>query len=196
MKKVTICFFPDMREILVNLKIETSLEECFTQIKKFCEHSKDTLRRAEVLVYDENNKLMFEFRGTTESYRLEDKYKYLEPMVLDIYEEYFQNAKKINVKSITVEELKNKDVIIRGYAIPQDYDYGPDCSKRCKLGEALEILKEYVRDFPDMFYNLQFHVWTREEEYLFCIRRDLETIYLGDEFNLTKEMIREALGME
>lgn len=196
MKKVTVHFFPDMREILINLKMEMSLDECFDKIRIFCEKYKDTLRRAEVLVYDEDNKLMFMLRGATESYRLEDKYKELEPMLLEIYEEYFQNAVKSSMKSISVEELKNTEVVIRGYAIPQDIDYAPDYFKRCKLGEAYEILKEYVTDFPEEFYNLQFHVWTKEEVYLFTIRRDLETIYLGNEYSLTKDMVREAMGME
>jgi len=196
MKPITIHFFPDMREMLINLKVETFLDECFDKIRVFCEHYKDSLRRAEVLVYDEDNKWMFMLLGTTESYALEERYKDLEPLVLEIYEEYFKDAHKVGVKSITVEELRNTEIKIRGYTIPQDIDYAPDFYKRCKFSEALEILKDAVETCPEMFYNLQFDISTADGDHLFWIRRDLETMYLTDEYNLTEDMVREALGIK
>lgn len=95
---------------------------------------------------------------------------------------------------MTVKELRSMKVKIRGYGMPDDN--APDFYTRCELSEALEIMKNVEKDYPKMFSKLTFEINTEEEESLFAIHRDFENIYLGDNnFHLTKEMIREALGM-
>lgn len=93
-----------------------------------------------------------------------------------------------------VKELRDMKVKIRGYAMPDDN--APDFYTRCKLSEALEIMKNVVRDFPKEFYNLTFTITNEEDDFLFKLRRELDTVYLGDNrFHLTKEMAMEALGI-
>ena len=132
------------------------------------------------------------------NYSIKEGYEEYEHIIKEICKEYFDDARERNKVIInSVEDLKNVDIEIRGYAIPQDYDYGPIYGKKCKMGEVGETLKFVVSTWPKEDSNLQFEIWTREEEYLFCIRRDLETIHLNKKniFNLTKEMIKEALGI-
>ena len=95
---------------------------------------------------------------------------------------------------MTVDELKDMSVKIRGYVMPDDN--APAFYERCYLGEALEIMKSIVKDVPEEFYNLTFDVHTEEDEHLFTIQRDLEDIYFGrvNKFNLTRDIVREALG--
>ncbi len=199
MIEIVAYFYPDTVEPSVFITSVTTLEEYFTELRELCELHKSTLQRTRVLIFHKG-KVIIRFNGALRTkYAIEDDYKEFEPIVLDIYHKYFKDAKEKNkIKITTVEELRNADVIINGYTMPQDYDYGPEYSTKCKVCEAFEILKEVVSTCPEMFYNLQFHVWTRDEEYLFCIRRDLETIHLGshNEFNLTKDMVREALGIK
>ena len=97
---------------------------------------------------------------------------------------------------MTIEELKNMDVKVRGYAMPDDN--APDFYKRCKVSEALDIMKEVTSTFPKEFYNLTFIITKAEnDDFLFKVRRELDNVYLGDNnFNLTKELVKEALGME
>ncbi len=97
---------------------------------------------------------------------------------------------------MTVDELRNMKVKIRGYTMPDDN--APGFYKRCVLSEALDIMKDYVRDFPEEFYNLAFTITDEDDEFLFKICRELNKVYLGhvNKFDLTKEMIKEALGME
>lgn len=97
---------------------------------------------------------------------------------------------------MTVKELREMNLLIRGYAMPDDN--APCFYKRCKLSEALEILTEYVTDFPEDFYNLCFDVFTEDDECLFSIRRDLKTVYTTrtNQFNLNKKLIRKALGIK
>ena len=94
---------------------------------------------------------------------------------------------------MTVNELREMNVKIRGYTMPDDN--APDFYKRCKVGEAFEIMSDYLVDFPEEFYNLIFTVTDENDDCLFEIRRDLKTIYLG-EFDLTEDVVREALGIE
>ena len=97
---------------------------------------------------------------------------------------------------MTVQELRETNLLIRGYAMPDDN--APCFYKRCKFTEALEILTDYVTDFPEDFYNLCFDVSIEEDECLFSIRRDLKTVYTTrtNKFNLTKKIIRKALGIK
>lgn len=95
---------------------------------------------------------------------------------------------------MTAKELRSMKVKIRGYGMPDDN--APDFYTRCVMIDALEIIKNVVKDYPKKFSNLTFEIYTEDEEGLFAIHRDLEEIYLGDNiFNLTKDMIREALGI-
>ena len=96
---------------------------------------------------------------------------------------------------MAVDELKNMSVKIRCYVMPDDN--APAFYERCYLGEALEVMKSIIKDVPKEFYNLTFYVYSEEEEYLFAIQRDLEDIYFGrvNKFNLTRAMVREALGI-
>ena len=97
---------------------------------------------------------------------------------------------------MTVDELRNMKVKIRGYTMPDDN--APDFYKRCVLSEALEIMKDYVRDFPEEFYNLAFTITDEEDEFLFMVRRELDKVYLGrvNIYDLTQDMAKEALGIE
>jgi len=98
---------------------------------------------------------------------------------------------------MTVNELRELNVLIRGYAMPDDN--APCFYKRCKLSDALEILTDYVTDFPEEFYNLTFNVSTEDDMVcLFAIRRDLKTVYTArdNKLNLNKKLIRKALGIK
>lgn len=93
-----------------------------------------------------------------------------------------------------VSEFKNMNVKIRGYAMPDDN--APDFYTRCKLSEALEIMKKVASDFPKEFSKLTFEIYTEDETGIFAIHRDFKEIYLGDNyFELTKDMVKEVLGM-
>ena len=96
---------------------------------------------------------------------------------------------------MTVDELKDMSVKIRGYVMPDDN--APAFYERCHLGKALEVMKSIVKDVPEEFYNLTFDVFTEEDEHLFTIQRDLEDIYFGrvNKFKLTRDMVRDALGV-
>ncbi len=95
---------------------------------------------------------------------------------------------------MTVDELKNMSVQIGGYVMLDDD--APAFYTRCYIGEALEVMKSFVKDVPEEFYDFTFYVYTKEEEYLFAIQRDLD-IYFDREnkFNLTRDIVREALGI-
>ena len=103
---------------------------------------------------------------------------------------------------MTVNELRNMDVKIRGYGMPDDNV--PDFYTRCKLSEALEIMENVERDFPKELYNLCFTVTDEDDDSLFVLHRaffdekDRECVYMGrdNKYNLTKELARKALGME
>ena len=96
---------------------------------------------------------------------------------------------------MTIEEFRNMDVKIRGYTMPDDN--APDFYKRCKVSEALDIMKDFLVDFPKQFSKLTFEFNTIEEESIFSINRDLENVFLGDNnFDLTKEFIKKGLGIE
>ena len=201
MIKVVAYFYPDMNDASGLITSETTLEEYFEELRNLCEQYEKKLHRSHVLVYaKEGGKLIFSITGATNKlYSLAEEYKEYDSMVWNICKKYFRDAKEKNKIRITsAEDLRNIDVIIKGYTIPQDYDYGPDYYTRCKMTEAFEKISEIVDTCPDMFYNLQFDLWTWDEEYLFCIRRDLYTIHLGrhNKFDLTKGMIREAVGIK
>ena len=95
---------------------------------------------------------------------------------------------------MTVDELRKMNIKIRGYAMPDDN--APCYYTRCKLSEAMEIMNDYIKDFPEEFYNFAFNITNEDDDFLFTLRRDLETMYLGCEnkFDLTKEIVMEALG--
>lgn len=96
---------------------------------------------------------------------------------------------------MTVKELKNMSVKIRGYVMLEDN--APFFLKRCMLSEAYEIMKDVVRDIPKEFCDVTFYLYTEDEEHLFTIQRDLEDIYFGREnkFKLTRDIVREAMGI-
>lgn len=96
---------------------------------------------------------------------------------------------------MTIDELKNLRVEIRCY-VTCDNDE-PELCTSCQLSEALERMKIIVEDSPEEFYDLAFKIYTEDGTYLFAIRRALEDVYLGFEnkYNLTTDMIRDALGM-
>lgn len=95
---------------------------------------------------------------------------------------------------MTVNELKNMNVKIRGYAMPDDN--APDFYTGCKVSEALEIMKEHMDGMPEEFYNYKFHVSTEDERFLFKVPREFHKVYLGENrFDLTKEMVMESLGI-
>jgi len=199
--EIVAYFYPDMLEEEVYVKSGISLEEYFDELRELCERHLSTLQRAHVLICAEKggNQILSITGSTKKLYALKEAYKEYDSVVWDICNKYFKDAKERNkVKIRTVEEFRNTDVILKGYTIPQDYDYGPEYYVKCKMSEALEKIKEIVNVCPEEFYNLQFHVWTRDNDYLFCIRRDLETIHLGDKnvFGLTKPMVKEALGIK
>ncbi|MBR6641544.1 MAG: hypothetical protein IKL08_05080 [Clostridia bacterium] len=197
MSKVIVYFVPDVQEIFVRLICEYTLEECFEKISIFCEKYKDSLYKSKISVYSENKKLMFSFQGTTPEYNIEDSYKELESNILEIYNKYYLNCHSVK-KTISVDELKNMNVRIRGYAMPDDN--APDFYEKCKVSEVLVKLRESIRDFPEISRTHCFYVSSEDGVDLFSIDRELdfETICLAriNEFNLTKEMVKEALGVE
>ena len=200
MIEIVAYFYPE-HDVPSNVIVSTTtLEEYFDEIRELCELHSNVLQRTYVQIFlKKGGKLIISLNGFLKKhYSVEEEYKEYEPIIKEICKEYFDDAKERNKVIInTVEDLRNVDVEIRGYAIPQDYDYGPIYGKKCKLSEVSEILMYVVSTWPEEDYNLQFEVWTRDGEYLFCIRRDLETIHLGgNKFNLTKEMIRAALGIQ
>lgn len=96
---------------------------------------------------------------------------------------------------MTVDEFRSTTVKIRGYVMLEDH--APFFQKRCMLGEAYEIMKDVVGDIPEEFCDVTFYLYTEEDEHLFTIQRDLEDIYFDREnkFELTRDIIREALGI-
>ena len=101
---------------------------------------------------------------------------------------------------MTVEELKNMNVEVKGYGYLEDYYYGPDAlNVKCKMSEALNIMKECVESLPmEIFYRVNFLINEVDGEHLFSLGRELDDICIGRDniYGLTKGMIREALGME
>jgi len=97
---------------------------------------------------------------------------------------------------MTVDELRSMNVKIRGYAMPDDN--APDFYVGCKLSKALDIMKAHMDGMPEEFYNYKFHVSTEDARFLFKVPREFDKVYLGcvNEFNLTKELVKEALGMD
>ena len=201
MTEIVAYFYPE-HDIPSNVIVsQTTLEEYFNEIRELCERHSKVLQRTYVQIFaKKGGKLIISFNGFLKNhYSVNEEYIEYESIIKEICKEYFDDAKERNKIIInSVEDFKNVDIEIRGYAIPQDYDYGPIYGKKCKMVEVSEVLKYVVSTWPEEDHNLQFEIWTREEEYLFCIRRDLETIHLKKEnkFNLTKEMIREALGIK
>jgi len=199
--EIVAYFYPDMLEKDVDVQSGISIEEYFDQLRVLCERHQNTLHRAHVLIYaKESGEQILSITGSTKKmYALKEKYKEYDSAVWEICKKYFKDAKERNqIKIRNAEELRNTDVLVKGYTIPQDYDYGPDYYVKCNMSEALEKMKEIINSCPEEFSNLQFHVWTRDEDYLFCIRRDLDTIHLGSNnfFDLTKDMVKEALGLK
>ncbi len=200
MNKVILYFFPDVREIIINLKIEIPFEECFSKIERCCEHYKGKLKTAEFLVYDaESMKLMFRIFGVEPSYKMEDDYKDLEPEVLDIFNQCILNDPSIkDAKPPALDELKNLDVVVEGYTQPSEFYYGPDFKKKCKFGEAMGVMKEMIANYAEEFPKLALHVDTIDGTHLFSTYHELDRIYLGrlNMLNLTEELIKEAIGWE
>lgn len=201
MTEIVAYFYPEHDEPNNSIVSETTLEEYFDEIRKLCELHSKTLHRTYIQIFlKKGGKLIISIGGFLKKmYHIEEYYKEYEPIIKDICDTYFKDAKEKNKIIInTVDDLRNIDVVIEGYAIPQDYDYGSIYKRKCKMSEVYGILKDVVSTWPEEDYNLQFQIWTRDEDFLFCIRRDLETIHLGskNKFNLTKEMIREALGIK
>lgn len=202
MIEIVAYFYPDHDDGLDgSIVTQTTLDEYFVELRELCKKYSNILQRTYVQIFAKNGgKLIISLSGNLKShYSIKEGYEEYEPIIKEICKEYFDNAKERNKLIInTVEDLRNVDVVIEGYAIPQDYDYGSIYRRKCKMSEVYDILKETVSNWSEDDYNLQFEVWTRDEEYLFCIRRDLETLYLSNnnQFNLTKEMIRKALGIE
>ena len=102
---------------------------------------------------------------------------------------------------MTVDELRGMTVKIRGYGMPDDN--APDFYTRCYFPEALEIMRDVEREFPEFLSNLCFNITDEQDEYLFALHRsffnqkNLECIFFGDNrFNLTKDLVRKALGVE
>ena len=199
MSNVLLYFFPDVREIIINLKVEVPFEECFSKIEMFCEHYKGKLKTARILAYDENKKLMFEIYGVKPRYKIEDGYKDLEPQVLDIFNECFLNDPSItDTEPPALEELVNLDVIVEGYTEPSEFYYGADFSVKCKFSEALDVIKEIINKYVETFPKLAFDVDTQDGKYLFSIYHELDRIYIGElnELHLTEELIREVIGLK
>ncbi|MBQ7933593.1 MAG: hypothetical protein IJ327_02230 [Lachnospiraceae bacterium] len=97
---------------------------------------------------------------------------------------------------MTVDKLRNMNVKIRGYAMPDDN--APCFYKRSKLSEAMEIMRDYMEDFPEEFYNFAFNITDEEDEFLFTICREFDKVYLGrvNKYDLTTDIVFAALGME
>lgn len=199
MSNVLLYFFPDIREMIINLKVEVSFEECFSKIEMFCEHYKGKLKTTHILAYDENQKLMFEIYGVKPRYKIEDGYEDLETQVLEVFNEFFLNDPSItNTEPPSLEELVNLDVVVEGYTQPSEFYYGPDFVEKCKFSEALGIIKEMTERYAEDYPKLTFDVETRDGKHLFWLYHDLDRICLGElnELHLTEELIREVIGLK
>lgn len=199
MSNVLLYFFPDVREIIINLKVEVPFEECFSKIEMFCEHYKGKLKTARILAYDENKKLMFEIYGIKPRYKIEDGYEDLEPQVLEIFNECFLTDSSItDTEPPALEELLNLDVVVEGYTEPSEFYYGPDFNAKCKFGETLGIIKEMTKKYAEDFPKLTFHVDTLDDKHLFSIYHELNRIHIGElnELHLNEELIREVIGLK
>lgn len=201
MIEIVAYFYPEHDEPEGRIVSQTTLEDYFaTELRELCERYSYVLQRTYVQIFaKKGSKLIISLNGFLKShYSIREGYEEYESIIKEICKEYFDDAKERNKVVInSLEDLRNVDVVIKGYAIPQDYDYGSIYQRKCKMSEVFEILQGVVSTWPEEDYNLQFEVWTRDKEYLFCIRRDLETMYLDEKnvFNLTKEMIRDVLGI-
>ena len=199
MDNVILYFFPDIREMIINLKVEVPFEECFSKIEMFCEHYKGKLKTTRILAYDENKKLMFGIYGVKPKYKIEDGYEDLEPQVLDIFNECFLNDPSItDTEPPALEELVNLDVVVEGYTEPSEFYYGPDFNEKCKFSEVLGVIKEMINKYVETFPKLAFDVFTRDGKYLFGVYHELDCIYLGElnELHLTEELVREVIGLK
>ena len=200
MDKVTLYFLPDIREILVSLKIEVPFEECFSKIEMFCEHYKGKLKTAQILAYDEDGKLMFEICGVEPKYKMADAYRDLELKVLDIFSQCFLEDPSIkDAKPPALEELINLRVLVEGYTEPSEFYYGPDFCEKCKFSEVLGVMKEMTEKYAEDYPKLSFHVDTEDGIHLFSNFHDeLDHIHLGriNEMNLTEELVKKVIGLE
>ena len=104
---------------------------------------------------------------------------------------------------MTVNELKNMTVEIKGYTMLEDYYYGPDALHvKCKMSEALAIMRECAEDgmacCPDVFYRVTFLINAEDGTHMFSLGRELDDVCLGrdNELGLTKMMVEEALGIK
>lgn len=97
---------------------------------------------------------------------------------------------------LTAEELRSMDIKLRGYAMPDDN--APCFYKRCKLYEALDIMREYMDGVSEEFYNFAFTLTDENDEFLFQVCREFDTVYFGrvNIYNLTEDIAKEALGMK
>ena len=137
MSNVSLYFFPDIRDMIINLKVEVPFEECFSKMEMFCEHYKGKLKTTRILAYDESKKLMFEIYGIKPRYKIEDGYGELEPQILEIFNEYFLKDESItDTEPPALEDLINLDVVVEGYTQPSEFYYGPDFNEKCKFSEA------------------------------------------------------------
>lgn len=200
MDHMTLYFFPDIREIIIRLKIEIPFEECFSKIEMFCEHYKGKLKTAQILAYDEDGKFMFEICGVEPKYKVVDSHRDMEAQVVDVFKRCFLEDTSIkDVKPPALEELINLNVVVEGYTEPSEFYYGADFEKRCKFNEVLEVMKEMTEKYAEDYPKLAFHVNTKDGIYLFSNYHDkLDHIHLGriNEMNLTEELVKKVIGLE
>ena len=200
MEKMTLYFFPDIREILIRLKVEIPFEECFFKIEMFCEHYKGKLKTAQILAYDEDGKFVFEICGVEPKYKVKDGYRDLEEQVVDVFNQWFLEDPSIkDAKPPALEELINLNVVVEGYTEPSEFYYGADFNEKCKFNEVLGVMKAMAEKYAEDYPKLSFHVNTEDGIYLFSNYHDkLDHIHLGriNEMNLTEELVKKIIGLE
>ena len=90
MDNVELHYLPDIKEPSLCLRFTPRpMEECFDQIREFCETDKEDLRYTEFLVYTEDKKPMFNLSGCLRDYMIKEDFKYLEPKIAELCRQFF-----------------------------------------------------------------------------------------------------------
>ena len=90
MNKIIFSYVPDVTEPYIRTEFEKPFEECFNEIEAYCKEFKDNLERMEISISTIDKEPMFYICGIVPNYRIDEKFKYLEPQVLEIFNKYFK----------------------------------------------------------------------------------------------------------
>ena len=97
---------------------------------------------------------------------------------------------------MTMEEIKKLKVKILGYTEPTDEK--PLFCIKCRIYEALDLMKSMNENYPEESYRFDFYMVTENDACTFLVSQDLEYAYIGrdNKYPITADMLKEALGIE